>query len=105
MMEERQSRGMSLSSSSLCLTFRRSGIKLAAGEPWTAAAGPSSLATSPRERGAIMRVLFSGRIRLVVLLAVTRAGATALAAGARPPGTNGQITFARVNPTLFDTQV
>ncbi len=52
-----------------------------------------------------MRFLFSGRIRLVVLLAVTLAGATALPAGARPPGTNGQITFARLNPTLFDTQV
>jgi TolB protein len=52
-----------------------------------------------------MRFLFSGRIRLVVLLAVTLAGATALPAGARPPGTNGQITFARFNPALGDTQV
>src|SRR5439155_13504902 len=67
--------------------------------------GPSSLATSPRERGAIMRCLFSGRIRLLVLLAVTLAGATALQAGARPPGTNGQIAFGRFNPALGDTQV
>jgi Tol biopolymer transport system component len=29
----------------------------------------------------------------------------ALPAAARPPGTNGQITFARFNPTLGDTQV
>jgi Tol biopolymer transport system component len=52
-----------------------------------------------------MRCLFSGRIRLVVLLAVTLAGVTALPAGARPPGTNGQIAFGRFNPTLGDTQV
>jgi hypothetical protein len=52
-----------------------------------------------------MRFLFSERIRLVVLLAVTLAGATALPAGASPPGTNGQIAFGRFNPTLGDTQV
>ena len=52
-----------------------------------------------------MRCLFSGRIRLLVLLAVTLAGATALQAGARPPGTNGQIAFGRFNPALGDTQV
>jgi Tol biopolymer transport system component len=48
---------------------------------------------------------FSGRIRLVVLLAVTLVGATALPAGASPPGTNGQIAFGRFNPDLGDTQV
>ena len=26
-------------------------------------------------------------------------------AGARPPGTNGMLTFARFNPTIGDTQV
>jgi Tol biopolymer transport system component len=52
-----------------------------------------------------MRFLFSRRIRLVALLALTLAGAAALPAGARPPGTNGQITFGRFNPTLGDTQV
>ena len=52
-----------------------------------------------------MRCLFSGRIRLVVLLAVTLAGVAALSAGATPPGTNGQIAFGRFNPTLGDTQV
>jgi len=52
-----------------------------------------------------MKCLFSGRIRLVVLLAVTLAGVAALPAGATPPGTNGQIAFGRFNPTLGDTQV
>src|SRR5438094_4383379 len=75
----------------LCLTFHRSSIKLAAGEPRTAEAGPSSLATSPRKRGAIMRFLFSGRIRLVVLLAVTLAGATALPAGGGRPARTARL--------------
>ena len=52
-----------------------------------------------------MRFLFSGRVRLVALLAVAVAAMAAFPAAARPPGTNGQITFARFNPTLGDTQV
>jgi Tol biopolymer transport system component len=56
-----------------------------------------------------MRFLFSGRAHFVALLAVAVAVAVAamaaLPAAARPPGTNGQITFARFNPTLGDTQV
>jgi TolB protein len=52
-----------------------------------------------------MRFLFSGRVRLVALLAVAVAAMAAFPAAARPPGTNGQITFARFNPTLGDTQI
>jgi Tol biopolymer transport system component len=52
-----------------------------------------------------MRFLFSGRVRFVALLAVAVAAMAALPAAARPPGTNGQITFARFNSTLGDTQV
>src|SRR4029450_2571054 len=52
-----------------------------------------------------MRFLHGGRVPLVALLAVAFAAVAALPAGARAPGTNGQITFARSNPTLGDTQV
>jgi len=52
-----------------------------------------------------MRFLFGGRAHFVALLAVAVAAMAALPAAARPPGTNGQITFARFNPTLGDTQV
>jgi Tol biopolymer transport system component len=52
-----------------------------------------------------MRFLFSGRAHLAVLLAVALAAVAAISAAASPPGTNGQIAFARFNPTLDDTQV
>jgi Tol biopolymer transport system component len=52
-----------------------------------------------------MRFLHGGRVTLVALLAVTFAAVAALPAGANPRGTNGQITFARFNPDLGDTQV
>jgi Tol biopolymer transport system component len=52
-----------------------------------------------------MRFIFGGRIHLVVLLVSMLAAVAALPAGARPPGANGQITFARFNPDLGDTQV
>ena len=52
-----------------------------------------------------MRFLRGGRATLVALLAVAFAAVAALPAGANPRGTNGQITFARFNPTLGDTQV
>ena len=52
-----------------------------------------------------MRYLFSGRVRWVALLAVALAAAAAVSAAASPRGTNGQITFARFNPDLGDTQV
>jgi TolB protein len=52
-----------------------------------------------------MRFLFGGRFRVVALLVVALAGVAAVSAAASPPGTNGQITFARSNPTLGDTQV
>src|SRR5689334_5416209 len=52
-----------------------------------------------------MRFLSSGRVRFVALLAVALAAMAALPAAAAPPGVNGQITFARFNPTLRDTQV
>jgi TolB protein len=51
-----------------------------------------------------MRCLF-GRRRVVALLAVALVGVAALPAAAKRPGTNGQITFGRFNPTLGDTQV
>jgi hypothetical protein len=52
-----------------------------------------------------MRFLHGGRVPLVALLVVAFAAVAALPAGASAPGTNGQITFARSNPTLGDTQV
>jgi len=42
--------------------------------------------------------------RLIILLLLALAVGVGVA-GARPPGTNGQITFARFNPALGDTQV
>src|SRR5438874_808409 len=51
-----------------------------------------------------MRFLHGGRVPFVALLAVAFAAVAALPAGARAPGTNGQITFARSNPTLGDSQ-
>jgi TolB protein len=52
-----------------------------------------------------VRFLHGGRVTLVALLAVAFAAVAALPAGANPRGTNGQITFARFNPDLGDTQV
>jgi Tol biopolymer transport system component len=52
-----------------------------------------------------MRFLFNARVRLVALLAVALAAVAAVSAGAAPRGVNGQITFARFNPDLGDTQV
>src|SRR5438132_2461496 len=52
-----------------------------------------------------MRFLFGGRAHLAVLLAVALAAVAAVSAAASPPGTNGQIAFARFNPRLGDTQV
>jgi Tol biopolymer transport system component len=52
-----------------------------------------------------MRFLFSGRVRFVALLAVALAAMAALPAAASPRKANGQITFARFNPTLGDTQI
>ena len=52
-----------------------------------------------------MRFLFGGRAHLAVLLAVALAAVAAVSAAASPPGTNGQIAFARFNTTLGDTQV
>jgi TolB protein len=52
-----------------------------------------------------MRCLRRGRVLLVALLAVALAAVAALPAAANRPGTNGQITFGRFNPTLDDTQV
>ena len=51
-----------------------------------------------------MKFLFSGRVRFVALLAVALGGVAAISAEAAPPGANGQITFARSNPALGDTQ-
>ena len=51
-----------------------------------------------------MRFLFR-RVSLVAAFAIVLASLGALTAAARPPGMNGQITFARFNPTLKDTQV
>src|SRR5438477_3137308 len=78
----------------LCLTFRRSRIKIAAEiRPRTAAAGPFSSALSPMgERGRrAMRFLFYGRVRLVALLAVALAAIAAVSAAAAPTHANGQI--------------
>jgi TolB protein len=52
-----------------------------------------------------MSILFSGRARLVLLLAVVLGAMAATPVSASPRGTNGQITFARFNPVLGDTQV
>ena len=52
-----------------------------------------------------MRFLVSGRVRLVLLLAVALGAVAAVSAAAAPRGVNGQITFARFNPALGDTQV
>jgi Tol biopolymer transport system component len=55
-----------------------------------------------------MRISLGGRVRLVALLGllvVALAAVFALPAGASPRGVNGQITFARFNPDLGDTQV
>jgi Tol biopolymer transport system component len=52
-----------------------------------------------------MRFLFSGRVRLVVLLAVVLGAMAATPVAASPTHANGQIAFARFNPTLGDTQV
>src|ERR671934_2589358 len=45
------------------------------------------------------------KLLLAALLAMTVVVVFALPAAATPRGTNGQITFARFNPTLGDTQV
>ncbi|MGZ4356676.1 MAG: TolB family protein, partial [Gaiellaceae bacterium] len=52
-----------------------------------------------------MRCLFGRRVWVVASLIVAFVGVAALSAVAKPPGTNGQITFARFNPALGDTQV
>jgi Tol biopolymer transport system component len=52
-----------------------------------------------------MRSLLGRRFLVVALLVAVIGGVTALSAGASPRGTNGQITFARFNPDLGDTQV
>src|SRR5438046_10558306 len=52
-----------------------------------------------------MKFLINGRVRFVVLLAVALAAVAVVSAGAAPRGANGQITFARFNQTLGDTQV
>jgi Tol biopolymer transport system component len=52
-----------------------------------------------------MKFLFSGRVRLVALLAAALAAAAAVSAAAAPRGTNGQLTFGRFNPLLQDQQV
>ena len=52
-----------------------------------------------------MRVLSSRRLRLVLTLVVALAAVAAVSAAAAPRGVNGQITFARFNPDLGDTQV
>jgi WD40-like Beta Propeller Repeat len=51
-----------------------------------------------------MRFSRGGRVPLVALVAVAFAAVAALPAGASPRGTNGMITFARLNPAIDDTQ-
>jgi len=51
-----------------------------------------------------MRSSFGRRFRIVTFLVVVLAGVAAFSAAAKPPGTNGMITFARFNPALSDTQ-
>jgi Tol biopolymer transport system component len=50
-----------------------------------------------------MRFLLSGRARLVVLVVVAFAAATALPAAAKVPGPNGRIVFSRQTPDFQDT--
>lgn len=52
-----------------------------------------------------MRSVFVRRLGRVAIVGLAVAVVAALPAAARPPGTNGQLTFARFNPTLGDTQV
>jgi Tol biopolymer transport system component len=52
-----------------------------------------------------MRFFLGGRGFLVAVCAVVFAAVAALPAGASPRGANGQITYARFNQTLGDTQV
>jgi TolB protein len=52
-----------------------------------------------------MRFLFSGRVRLVVLLAVVLGAMAATPVAASPTHANGQIAFARNNPALGDQQL
>src|SRR5262249_33620128 len=52
-----------------------------------------------------MKFLLTGRVRLVLLLAVALGAVAVVSAAAAPLGTNGQITFARQNHVLGDTQV
>src|SRR6266852_6075180 len=70
-----------------------------------AAAGPLLGCIPGGESEESMRFLHGGRVTLVALLAVAFAAVAALPAAANPSGTNGQITFARFNPTLGDTQI
>src|SRR4051794_13256010 len=51
-----------------------------------------------------MQFLFTRRL-CVAFLGVALAVVAVSPAAARPPGRNGQITFARFNPALGDTQV
>jgi Tol biopolymer transport system component len=51
-----------------------------------------------------MRFLCGGRTLLIALLTIAAAALAALPAAARPPGTNGELTFSRFNPALDDTQ-
>jgi Tol biopolymer transport system component len=52
-----------------------------------------------------MKRLGGGRVRLVTVLAVAFVAVAAVQAAAAPRGSNGQITFARFNSDLGDTQV
>src|SRR5262249_36882312 len=52
-----------------------------------------------------MKLLFSGRTRLVMLLAVVLGAMAATPVAASPRGTNGMLTFARFNPAVDDSQV
>jgi Tol biopolymer transport system component len=49
-----------------------------------------------------MRFLFSGRVRLVVLLAVVLGAIAATPAAAKAPGQNGRIAFSRATPDFQD---
>src|SRR5262249_31990245 len=55
--------------------------------------------------GGKMRFLFSGRTRLVGLLALLLGAMAATPAAASPRLSNGQLAFGRFNPALDDTQV
>src|ERR1043166_549133 len=50
-----------------------------------------------------MRFQFGGRVLLVALLAVVFAALVAIPAGAKSPGANGRIVFARFDPAVSDT--